>query len=115
MTTIMVGIQGSVLVFKSSNSYKVHEALKGTNPQRIVFDPLKPDHAYCATFGDGLWKTDDGGYNWNNIGKGVITSCLSQLVHPIVGRGCIEYMPEQSLVLFIFQMTRVNLGKRWKP
>jgi photosystem II stability/assembly factor-like uncharacterized protein len=74
MTTIMVGIQGSVLVLKSSNSYKVHEALKGTNPQRIVFDPLNPDHAYCATFGDGLWKTDDGGYTWNNIGKGVITS-----------------------------------------
>ena len=55
MTTIMIGIQSSVLVLKSSNSYKIHEALKGINPQRIVFDPLNPDHAYCATFGDGLW------------------------------------------------------------
>jgi hypothetical protein len=52
MTIIMIGIQSSVLVLKSSNSYKVHESLKGTNPQRIVFDPLNPDHAYCATFGN---------------------------------------------------------------
>ena len=32
-TTIMVGIQNSVLVLESSNSYKVHETLKGTDPQ----------------------------------------------------------------------------------
>jgi hypothetical protein len=41
-TTIMVGIQNSVLVLESSNSYKVHETLKGTDPQSIEFDPLNP-------------------------------------------------------------------------
>src|ERR687895_1522203 len=74
MTTIMVGIQNSILVLDSSNGYKVHETLKGTDPQSVAFDPLNPDHAYCGTFGNGLWKTDDGGQTWSNIGKDVISS-----------------------------------------
>jgi hypothetical protein len=48
--------------------------LKGTNPQSIAFDPLNPDSAYCGTFGDGLWKTNDGGQTWNNIGRDIILS-----------------------------------------
>lgn len=74
MTIIMVGIQNSILVLDSSNSYKIHESLKGTNPQSIAFDPLNPDRAYCGTFGNGLWSTNDGGQTWNNIGKDIIFS-----------------------------------------
>jgi photosystem II stability/assembly factor-like uncharacterized protein len=74
MTTMMVGIQNSILLLDSSNGFKIHESLKGTSPQKIVIDSRNPDRAYCATFGDGLWKTDDGGQTWNNIGKEVISS-----------------------------------------
>ena len=70
----MVGNQNSVLVLESSNGYKIHESLKGTQPQRIAFDPRNSDPAYCGTFGDGLWKTDDGGQTWNIIGKEIISS-----------------------------------------
>ena len=67
MTTLMVGMQDSLLVLESTNNgYKVDECLKGTSPQKIAFDPGNPDHAYCATFGDGLWKTGDGGQTWKN-------------------------------------------------
>jgi photosystem II stability/assembly factor-like uncharacterized protein len=74
MTTLMVGMQDSLLVLESTSGYKIHECLKGTNPQKIAFDPRNPDRAYCATFGDGLWKTDDGGQTWNSTGKDVISS-----------------------------------------
>ena len=74
MTTILVGIQNSLLVLDSSNGFKIDESLKGTQPQRIAIDSRNPNRAYCATFGDGLWKTDDGGQTWNNIGKEVISS-----------------------------------------
>jgi photosystem II stability/assembly factor-like uncharacterized protein len=74
MTTIMVGIQNSILVLDSSKGYKIDESLKGTNPQSIAFDPRNPERAYCGTFGEGLWKTDDGGQTWDNIGKDVISS-----------------------------------------
>jgi photosystem II stability/assembly factor-like uncharacterized protein len=81
----MVGMQDSLLVLESTNGYKIHECLKGTNPQKIAFDPRNPDRAYCATFGDGLWKTDDGGQTWNNIGKEIISSTyiMSVSVSPL--------------------------------
>ena len=85
MTTIIIGMQDSLLVLESSNRYKIHEYLKGTRPQSIAFDPGNPNRAYCATFGDGLWKTDDGGQTWNNIGKDIISSpyMMSVSVSPL--------------------------------
>ena len=45
------------------------ESLKGTSPQCVAFDPSNPTRAYCGTFDNGLWKTDDGGGSWDGIGK----------------------------------------------
>jgi hypothetical protein len=64
MTTIIVAMQDSLLTLKSSKTgwkSKTQESLKGTSPQCIAFDPGNSNRAYCGTFGDGLWKTDDGG------------------------------------------------------
>ncbi|HEU4823267.1 MAG TPA: hypothetical protein VFS97_07575 [Nitrososphaeraceae archaeon] len=75
MTIILVGLHNSILRLDSSNEHKrIHECLKGCNPQKIAFDPRNPNRAYCGTFGDGLWKTDDSGQIWNSIGKGLISS-----------------------------------------
>jgi photosystem II stability/assembly factor-like uncharacterized protein len=81
----MIAMQDSLLVLESSNRYKIHESLKGTNPQSIAFDPRNPNRAYCGTFGNGLWKTDDGGQTWNSIGKDVIANpyIMSVSVSPL--------------------------------
>ena len=75
-TTILAGMQNSLLVLKSSKvGWNVHDSLVGTHPQSIAFDPRNPSRAYCGTFGGGLWKTDDGSaQNWDQIGKGFISS-----------------------------------------
>ncbi len=66
-------MQNSVLVLESSKSgWKTYENLKGSHPQSIIFDPLKTGTAYCGTFGDGLWKTNDNGQSWYSIGKNQI-------------------------------------------
>ena len=85
MTTILVAMQNSILVMNSSNEYVTHEVLKETNPQSIAFDPLNSGRAYCATFGNGLWKTDDDGLTWSNIGKDDISSpyVMSVAVSPL--------------------------------
>jgi photosystem II stability/assembly factor-like uncharacterized protein len=70
----MIGMQPVLVLESTNNGWKGHESLKGTNPQSVVFDPLNLDRAYCGTFGNGLWKTDDGGKIWSNIGKDVISS-----------------------------------------
>ena len=86
MTTLMIGMEHLVLILESTNKgWNGHESLKGTNPQSVAFDPLNRDRAYCGTFGNGLWKTDDGGQTWSNIGKDVITSpnIMSVAVSPL--------------------------------
>jgi photosystem II stability/assembly factor-like uncharacterized protein len=68
-TKLMVAMQNSLLIFESSKSmWKTHESLKGTHPQCISFDPDNPSRAYCGTFDNGLYKTDDGGQIWDSIG-----------------------------------------------
>ena len=77
MTTLIAGLQNSVLVIESSSKsggWKTCESLKGSHPQSIAFDSLNPSRAYCGTFGDGLWKTDNGGQTWDSIGKNEIST-----------------------------------------
>ena len=75
MTRLMVGMHDSVLSLESSNTgWNSRESLKGTQPQSIAFDPLNSGRVYCATFGNGLWRSDDNGLTWSNIGKDVISS-----------------------------------------
>src|ERR687893_1621390 len=70
MATILAGMQDSLLVLSSTKAgWNIHQSLVGTHPQSLAFDPLNLGRAYCGTFGGGLWKTDDGGQNWDQIGK----------------------------------------------
>ncbi len=70
MPTILAGMQNSLLVVKSTKAgWNIHQSLVGTHPQSIAFDPHSPGRAYCGTFEGGLWKTDDGGQKWDQIGK----------------------------------------------
>src|SRR6266480_236134 len=75
MTTVIAGMQDSLLILESSKAnWKTHECLKGTHPQCIAFDPRNLNRAYCGTLGNGLWKSDDRGQTWDNIGKEAISS-----------------------------------------
>jgi photosystem II stability/assembly factor-like uncharacterized protein len=86
MTTILVGVQNSVLVLDSSDDFKIREISSGSDPSRgkseppshkpscLAFDPRSPDRAYWGTFDSGLWKTDDRGQSWSNIGKEAFSS-----------------------------------------
>jgi hypothetical protein len=75
MTIIIAAMQDSLLSIESSKTgWKTHESLRGTHPQCLAFDPRNGNCAYCGTFGDGLWKTDDAGQTWNRIGNDLISS-----------------------------------------
>jgi photosystem II stability/assembly factor-like uncharacterized protein len=104
-TTLLIGMQNSLLALESSNRYKIHECLKGTNPQKIAFDPGNPNRAYCGTFGNGLWKTDDGGQTWSSIGKDVISSpyVMSVSVSPLDRRNSFNkvYVGTEPSALYI--------------
>src|ERR687888_676350 len=74
-TKLLIAMQDSVLTFElSKTTWKIRECLRRTHPQCIASDPNKPNRAYCGTSGKGLWKTDDSGETWDNIGKEAIPS-----------------------------------------
>jgi photosystem II stability/assembly factor-like uncharacterized protein len=75
MTIIMVAMQNSILSIESvQTGWKADESLKQTQPQCVAIDTLSSNVAYCGTFADGLWKTEDFGHTWNRTGRGEITS-----------------------------------------
>ena len=67
-------MQDSLLLIESSKTgWKSHQSLKGSHPQSVTFDTQNPNRVYCGTFGDGLWRSDDGGQSWDRL-KNVIFS-----------------------------------------
>jgi photosystem II stability/assembly factor-like uncharacterized protein len=58
-------------------------ALSGLRPQCVAVDRLRPELAYCGTFDDGLWRSEDGGTSWRPAGSGIRnTRVLSLAVSP---------------------------------
>ncbi len=59
-------------ILKSTNSASSFEALKridGTRITSIVLDPRDSRNVFVATFGEGLWKSDNSGSTWIQIKK----------------------------------------------
>jgi hypothetical protein len=116
MTTIIAGMQNSVLVLESSKSgWKTYENLKGSHPQGIALDRLNPSRAYCGTFGDGLWKTDNSGETWDSIGKnGIsISNIMSVSVSPLKDRDerfSKVYVGTEPSALY----SSINGGESWE-
>ena len=72
MIILLVAMERLLLVVRSTPSgWQTFEKLRGTSPQCVAFDPVQADVCYCATFGDGLWKSTDSGNNWQPVGKGI--------------------------------------------
>ena len=88
MTTMMAAMQDLLLVLESSYSnsrWKIQECLKGTHPQALAFDTQNTNRAYCGTFGNGLWKTEDRGQTWDSIANNAFCSSnvMSVSVSPL--------------------------------
>lgn len=70
MTKFFLGMEDELLIVKKElNDYSVTTHLKGTHPTEVAIDPIDKNIVYCATYGNGLWKSIDGGDNWEAIGQ----------------------------------------------
>lgn len=69
MDKIIVAYDKEVIIAsKTENSWSFSSHLKGTNPVSIYQDPIDPLLVYCGTFDRGLWRSIDGGDNWEAVG-----------------------------------------------
>ena len=91
-TTILASMQTTVIVIRSTkDGWKVNECLKNVNPSCLAFDPLKPDRAYCGTFDNGLWKTDDKGQSWEKTSLDSSGSNITSVSVSPIKRGKEEF------------------------
>ncbi len=84
MTTILASLQNSILVLESTKNGWKTQSLNLNNPTCLVFDPRNSGRAYCGTFDNGLWKTDDNGQTWektslNTSGYNITTISASHI------------------------------------
>lgn len=70
MIAIFVALPDGLLALRRAGSgWQVERQLDGLPAQCVAADPLRPERLYCGTFGRGLWRSVDGGANWQPLGK----------------------------------------------
>lgn len=85
MRTFYLGMEEELLIIKQGHEgYSYTSHLQGMKPTRLAFDPQNKDCIYCSTFGNGLWKSEDGGEKWEAIGEDIKSMKLTAVaVDPI--------------------------------
>ncbi|MCG6155679.1 WD40/YVTN/BNR-like repeat-containing protein [Rubinisphaera margarita] len=70
MTTLWLAAGNALarLVFVDKAT-RVDLLLLGKPVRCVAVDPLRPELLYCGTFGEGLWRSEDSGENWEPVGK----------------------------------------------
>lgn len=64
--------QALAIVTQDSAGWTVETQLTGKNTQCLAVDPQRPEQVYCGTFGQGLWRSQDTGRSWEQVGADVI-------------------------------------------
>jgi len=63
--------KGLVSLHQQNGGWRAALALEGKDCRAVVVDPHRPQRLYCATFGDGLWASDDAGASWQPTASAV--------------------------------------------
>jgi len=112
MVSIIVATPKALLVARHGSSWIVEEHLSGLSPDCVAADPHDPTRAYCGTTGGGLFRSRDGGRNWEPVGPGIehrmITSVTVSHSERPEGFGVVYAGTEPSAV---FRST--NAGDGW--
>lgn len=70
MKKFLLGMADELLMIEeTAEGYVSSSRLEGTQPLHLAVDPQNEKILYCATYGNGLWKSEDGGENWRAIGQ----------------------------------------------
>lgn len=61
-------------------------ALQGKNVRCVAVDPSRPELVYSGTFGEGVWRSCDGGQTWAMVGAGISHNQIQSIrVSPFPG------------------------------
>ncbi|MGI5837121.1 MAG: WD40/YVTN/BNR-like repeat-containing protein [Chloroflexota bacterium] len=72
MTTLYVAMQDELLIISNRKGHwQTSHQLVGMNVQAVAVDPFRPEIAYSATYGSGVWRSEDAGVSWIPTRKGL--------------------------------------------
>lgn len=109
MKMFFLGMENKLLIVKeTARCDEITSHLKGTHPSRLAFDPQNEKRVYCSTNGDGLFKSEDGGESWKQIGKEDILS--SKVTAVAVDANSVVYAGTEPSHLYYSE----NKGDTWK-
>lgn len=60
------------VALQHSGEWVVDLQLAGLATQCLSVDPQHAEEVYCGTFGQGLWRSNDAGRTWENVGTTII-------------------------------------------
>jgi hypothetical protein len=85
MKTLYIATDKALAIARQHDgTWVVNPQLTGLATQCLAVDPGYPQEVYCGTFGQGLWRSLDGGSTWENVGKGIIgEQVMSVAVNPL--------------------------------
>jgi len=73
MTKLYIALeQALAIVDQQGDAWKVEVQLAGRHTQCVAVDSLHPEYIYCGTFGEGLWRSQNAGRSWEQVGADVI-------------------------------------------
>jgi photosystem II stability/assembly factor-like uncharacterized protein len=61
----------ALLIVRLGSRWSVEIHLNGQEPESIAVDPGDPTRIYVGTWGNGLWRSQDGGGSWESAGEGI--------------------------------------------
>jgi len=71
MVSIVVATRTALLIARHGSTWTVDDHLRGQSPECVAVDPRHAARVYCGTAHDGLFRSRDGGRNWEPVGPGI--------------------------------------------
>ncbi len=72
MIKLYIATDEAVAVVRRRNGEWIADTqLVGSYPQCLAGDTLRPQQVYCGTFDHGLWRSQNAGETWEQVGPGI--------------------------------------------
>ena len=71
MVGIVVVTRAVLLIARRASTWTIEEHLGGQSPGCVAVDQRNPAQMYCGTARAGLFRSRDGGRNWEPVGPGI--------------------------------------------
>ena len=81
MLRLIIAMQNQLLLVSDPDgSARIDSKLQNRHTQCLASDPFILGRVYAATFGSGLWVTDNSGEDWERVGGGSLLSEVTSVV-----------------------------------